>query len=154
MGHSIKKVDIDNVDIRLRKGNLESKLTYANALRQDKKGGNEMAKKIVSTTFCLVIVSIVALTLFGTHASAQDAPVVSEAGPMINFKVLAGLIIEGVVFSIVGLIVLMIGYKVFDWATPYDLNRQIAEDNNTAAGIAVAGVLVALGIIVAAAMGG
>ena len=113
-----------------------------------------MAKKIVSTTFCLVIVSIVAMTLFGTHASAQDAPVVSEAGPMINFKVLAGLIIEGVVFSIVGLIVLMIGYKVFDWATPYDLNRQIAEDNNTAAGIAVAGVLVALGIIVAAAMGG
>ena len=117
-----------------------------------------MAKRIVSTTFCLVIVSIVALTLFGTHASAQDAPVVSEDGPMppsmINFKVLAGLIIEGVVFSIVGLIVLMIGYKVFDWATPYDLNRQIAEDNNTAAGIAVAGVLVALGIIVAAAMGG
>ena len=39
-------------------------------------------------------------------------------------------------------------------ATPYDLNRQIAEDNNVAAGIAVAGVLVSLGIIVAAAMGG
>ncbi len=113
-----------------------------------------MAKKIVSTTFCLVIVSIVAMTLFGTHANAQDAPVVTADGPMINFKVLAGLIIEGVVFSIVGLIVLMIGYKVFDWATPYDLNRQIAEENNTAAGVAVAGVLIALGIIVAAAMGG
>ena len=112
-----------------------------------------MAKKIVSTTFCLVIVSLVAITLLGTHAHAQNAAV-PEEGPMINFKVLAGLIIEGVVFSVVGLIVLMIGYKVFDWATPYDLNRQIAEENNTAAGVAVAGVLIALGIIVAAAMGG
>lgn len=116
-----------------------------------------MAKKIVSTTFCLVIVSLFALTLLGMHAHAQNAAV-PEEGPMpeniINFKVLAGLIIEGVVFSIVGLIVLMLGYKVFDWATPYDLNRQIAEENNTAAGVAVAGVLIALGIIVAAAMGG
>ncbi|MYF55351.1 DUF350 domain-containing protein, partial [Candidatus Poribacteria bacterium] len=54
---------------------------------------------------------------------------------------------------IVGLIILMIGYKVFDLATPYDLNRQIAEENNVAAGIAVAGVIVSLGIIVHAARG-
>ncbi len=112
-----------------------------------------MAKKIVSTTFCLVLVTIVALALFSTHANAQDAAEAQGEEPMVNFKVLTGFIIEGVVFSIVGLIVLMIGYKVFDWATPYDLNRQISEENNTAAGIAVAGVLVSLGIIVAAAMG-
>ena len=74
---------------------------------------------------------------------------------------MGGFIIEGVVFSIVlsstetsdnsdGRL-----YKVFDVATPgYDLNRQIAEENNVAAGVAVAGVLVSLGIIVAAAMGG
>lgn len=111
-----------------------------------------MAKKLVFTTFILVTVAIVAFTMFAHNASAQSDAAAVDA-PMIDFKVLGGFIIEGVVFSIVGLIVLMVGYKVFDMATPYDLNRQIAEENNTAAGIAVAGVLISLGIIVAAAMG-
>ncbi|MCY3549018.1 MAG: DUF350 domain-containing protein [Candidatus Poribacteria bacterium] len=111
-----------------------------------------MAKKIVFTTFILVAVAIVAFTLFSHNAIAQSDAASGEV-PMVDFKVLGGFIIEGIVFSIVGLIILMIGYKVFDMATPYDLNRQIAEENNTAAGIAVAGVLVSLGIIVAAAMG-
>ena len=112
-----------------------------------------MVKKIVFTTFVLVAVAIVAFVMFTHNASAQDDAAAADA-PMVNFKVLGGFIIEGVVFSIVGLIVLMVGYKVFDVATPYDLNRQIAEENNVAAGVAVAGVLVSLGIIVAAAMGG
>ena len=110
-------------------------------------------RKIVFTTFVLVAVAIVAFVMFTHNASAQDDAAPANA-PMVDFKVLGGFIIEGVVFSIVGLIILMVGYKVFDVATPYDLNRQIAEENNTAAGIAVAGVLVSLGIIVAAAMGG
>ena len=111
-----------------------------------------MAKKIVFTTFILVTVAIVAFVVFSHNAIAQSDAVAGDA-PMIDFKVLGGFIIEGIVFSIVGLIILMVGYKVFDMATPYDLNRQIAEENNTAAGIAVAGVLISLGIIVAAAMG-
>ena len=111
-----------------------------------------MAKKIVFTTFSLVTVAIVAFIMSAHNASAQNDAAAANV-PMIDFKVLGGFIIEGVVFSIVGLIVLMVGYKVFDMATPYDLNRQIAEENNTAAGIAVAGVLISLGIIVAAAMG-
>ena len=112
-----------------------------------------MAKKIVFTTFVLVTVTIVALVMFTHNANAQADAAAADA-PMVDFKVLGGFIIEGVVFSIVGLVVLMVGYKVFDVATPYDLNRQIAEENNVAAGVAVAGVLVSLGIIVAAAMGG
>ena len=112
-----------------------------------------MAKKIVFTTLMLVTLSMVAFVLFTHTANAQADTAAMADAPMIDFKVLGGFIIEGIVFSIVGLIVLMVGYKVFDMATPYDLNRQIAEENNTAAGIAVAGVLISLGIIVAAAMG-
>ena len=112
-----------------------------------------MAKKIALTTLTLVTMALVAFVLFTHNANAQDDTVAVD-GPMVNFKALGGFIVEGVVFSIVGLIILMVGYKVFDMATPYDLNRQIAEENNTAAGVAVAGVLISLGIIVAAAMGG
>ncbi len=111
------------------------------------------AKKIVSATFCLVMVSLCVFAIFVTTTMAQDDGAAAEETSLLNFKALGVLIIEGIIFSIVGLVVLMVGYKVFDMATPYDLNKQIAEENNVAAGIAVAGVLVSLGIIVAAAMG-
>ena len=111
-----------------------------------------MAKQIVFTTLILVTAAIAGFVLFTHNANAQADAAAVDA-PMIDFKAMGGFIIEGIVFSIVGLIILMVGYKVFDMATPYDLNRQIAEENNTAAGVAVAGVLISLGIIVAAAMG-
>ncbi len=113
-----------------------------------------MAKQIVFTTFIFVAVAIFAMTLLSHTAAAQSDAGASTEARMLNFELWGKWIIEGVILSIVGLIVLMAGYKVFDMATPYDLNRQIAEENNTAAGIAVAGVLISLGIIVAAAMGG
>ncbi len=111
-----------------------------------------LAKRIVSITLCLVMVSLCVFAVFVTTANAQDGDTPSEDS-LFPWKVIARDIILVAVFSIVGLIILMVGYKVFDLATPYDLNRQIAEENNVAAGIAVAGVLVSLGIIVAAAMG-
>ena len=91
---------------------------------------------------------------WSTPANAQEAGegAVADA-TFLDFKHLALLIVESVVFSIVGVIVLMVGYKIFDLVTPFDLDHQIAEDNNTAAGIAVAGVIIALGLIVAAAVG-
>ncbi len=110
------------------------------------------AQRIVSTTFCLVMVALCVFAVFVTTANAQEEGAAEETS-LLNFTALGILIIEGIIFSIVGLVILMVGYKIFDLATPYDLNRQIAEENNTAAGIAVAGVLVSLGIIVAAAMG-
>ena len=110
------------------------------------------AKRIVSLTFALVMISLCVFTVFITSVSAQDDDTQPEAQGLFEWKGIARDIILVTIFSIVGLIILMIGYKVFDMATPYDLNRQIAEENNTAAGIAVAGVLVSLGIIVAAAM--
>ena len=111
------------------------------------------AKRIVSLTFALVMISIVAFAIVATQAIAQDAEDGADDTALFPWKVIATDIILVAIFSIVGLIILMIGYKVFDLATPYDLNRQIAEENNVAAGIAVAGVIVSLGIIVHAAMG-
>lgn len=111
------------------------------------------AQRIVSTTLCLVMVSLCVFAVLVTTAKAQDDAPAAEEAQLFDWIAIARDIILVVVFSIIGLIILMIGYKVFDMATPYDLNRKIAEENNTAAGIAVAGVLISLGIIVAAAMG-
>ena len=111
-----------------------------------------MAKKIVLLSFCIAIGCIIAASMWSTPANAQETGEAADAA-FIDFKHLTLLVIESVVFSIVGVIVLMVGYKIFDLVTPFDLDHQIAEDNNTAAGIAVAGVIIALGLIVAAAVG-
>ena len=115
-----------------------------------------MAKKIVRIALCLAIVWIVSAAVLSTHVRAQEAAGQATMGtaPMLNIKVLVGLVIESVVFSVVGLIILLIGYKIFDAVTPYHLNHEIAEDNNTAAGVAIAGLLIALGLIVSHAISG
>ena len=80
------------------------------------------------------------------NAAAQD-----DAGALFGPDMVHGLVGAGV-YSILGFIILMIGFKIFDIVTPFDLNKEIAEDDNPAAGIVVAGMMVALGIIVAAAI--
>jgi uncharacterized membrane protein YjfL (UPF0719 family) len=114
-----------------------------------------MATKIVRISFCLAIVWIISAAVLSTHVRAQDSAIQASvsAAPLLNVKILIGLVIESVVFSVVGLIVLLVGYKIFDMVTPYHLNHEIANDNNTAAGVAIAGLLIALGLIVAAAIG-
>lgn len=110
------------------------------------------AQRIVATTLCLVMVSLCVFAVFTSTVRAQEEGV-AEQSSMFDLRGITRDIILVVVFSIVGLIILMVGYKVFDMATPYDLNKQIAEENNVAAGVAVAGVIISLGLIVMAAMG-
>ena len=110
------------------------------------------AQRLVATTICLVMISVCVFAVFTATVRAQEEGVAEEVS-MFDLRVITRDILLVVVFSIVGLIILMIGYKVFDMATPYDLNKQIAEENNVAAGVAVAGVIISLGIIVMAAMG-
>ncbi len=110
------------------------------------------AQSIVVTTICLVLVSLCVFAVFTTTVRAQEEGAAEEVS-MFDLRGITRDIILVVVFSIVGLIILMVGYKVFDMATPYDLNKQIAEENNVAAGVAVAGVIISLGLIVMAAMG-
>ena len=56
-------------------------------------------------------------------------------------------IILMVVYSGVGLVLLMVAYRLVDAFAPFDLEKKIAEDNSTAAALFVAGVFVALGWI-------
>jgi len=110
----------------------------------------KMSKKMVKFAFCfaLCLVVFASLTQAQTPEQVIDEDVPGDEG----IGALVRPLIGSIVFSIVGLIVLVIGYKIFDLVTPYNLNKEIAEENNTAAGVAVAGVLIALGLIVAAAI--
>ena len=55
-------------------------------------------------------------------------------------------------FSGIGIVVAITGYKLFDKCTPGDMNKEIIENKNIAAAIVAAAVILGVSIIVAAAM--
>ena len=61
-------------------------------------------------------------------------------------------ILLSLVYSLLGIAILILGFKVLDLVTPFSLSKEIAEDDNVAAGVLVAGMMIGLGIIIAAAI--
>lgn len=58
-----------------------------------------------------------------------------------------------VLFGIAGIIMAIVGYKVFDLFTPGNLHAEIFENKNVAAGILAGSVIIGVSLILAAAMG-
>jgi uncharacterized membrane protein YjfL (UPF0719 family) len=59
-------------------------------------------------------------------------------------------IILMVVYGGIGMVLLMVAYRLVDAFAPFDLEKKIAEDNSTAAALFLVGMFVALGIILGA----
>jgi uncharacterized membrane protein YjfL (UPF0719 family) len=98
-----------------------------------------------------LVVSALMVMVAATVAAQEPSGAASAAGGLFGAEMLHDLV-AAVIYSILGIIILMIGFKVLDIVTPFDLNKEIAEDDNPAAGVVVAGMMIALGIIVAAAI--
>ncbi|MDJ1468788.1 DUF350 domain-containing protein [Cytophagaceae bacterium DM2B3-1] len=59
-----------------------------------------------------------------------------------------------IIYSVIGLIMCVIGFKVVDWLIPGHLARQIAEEKNVAAALVAAALILGICIIIAAAIAG
>ena len=59
-----------------------------------------------------------------------------------------------VLFSAVGIVAAIAGYKLFDKCTPGDLHNEIVQNKNVAAAIVAGAVILGVCIIIAAAMVG
>ncbi len=71
---------------------------------------------------------------------------------MIDWGREAFLFVSSIVYAILGGLLLLIAYRVFDMTTPQDLGRQIFEEHNVAAGIMAGAFLIALALIISAAI--
>lgn len=56
-------------------------------------------------------------------------------------------VLSSVVFGLLGIIIMMLSYKAIDWVIPADLNKEI-EKGNLAAGVVIAGVFIAIAMII------
>lgn len=51
-------------------------------------------------------------------------------------------------YGFLGMAMLFVGYKIFDWLIPYDIQKEIFENKNIAAAIFMGLVLVSVAIII------
>lgn len=59
-------------------------------------------------------------------------------------------ILSAIVFGLVGILLMVLGYKAFDWITPkLDVQKELAENHNIAVAIVIAAVLIGVSLLVA-----
>ncbi|HYM25747.1 MAG TPA: DUF350 domain-containing protein [Vicinamibacterales bacterium] len=71
---------------------------------------------------------------------------------MTVFDNLGSNFVAAVVFALLGVVLFVVGFIIFDKLTPGSLWKELLEDQNTALGNLMAGVAIALAIIIAAAI--
>ncbi len=62
---------------------------------------------------------------------------------------LANEFIATIIYATLALALMFLGYKFFDWITPYDFSEEI-EEKNPAIGAVIAGIFIAVAIIIKA----
>ena len=64
-------------------------------------------------------------------------------------KLLYG-VIATIIFGVLGIALMLLGFKAFDWITPkIDLQEELAKNHNIAVAIVIAAVLLGISVILA-----
>ncbi|HWP47946.1 MAG TPA: DUF350 domain-containing protein [Candidatus Limnocylindrales bacterium] len=61
-----------------------------------------------------------------------------------------GAFIASVFSALLGILLFILAYKVYDLIVPFDLTKELEEDQNIAVGIVIAGMIIGISIIIAA----
>ena len=69
-----------------------------------------------------------------------------------TYENLASNFVAALVFAMLGVVLFVVGFMIFDKLTPGSLWKELLEDENVALGNLMAGVAIALAIIIAAAI--
>jgi uncharacterized membrane protein YjfL (UPF0719 family) len=61
-------------------------------------------------------------------------------------------IVGSVLYSAIGIVIFIVAYKLMEWFLPFDVDKELSEDQNVAVGVVVGSVLIGLAVIIAAAI--
>lgn len=73
---------------------------------------------------------------------------------MIDWGHILGAAIGCVVYSGIGLAAFLIAFMAIEKVTPFSITKEIEEDQNTAVGIVLGSIIIAIGMIISAAISG
>lgn len=64
-----------------------------------------------------------------------------------------GAVVSTLIFGLLGIVLIVFGFKVFDWLTPrIDIEDQLAQKHNVAVAIVIAAAILGASIVVAAVL--
>ena len=63
-------------------------------------------------------------------------------------------LIISIIYAALGMVLLWIGYKIFDLVTPSDMQKKIFEEGNVAVAITVGAFILGLAVVIGAAIHG
>jgi putative membrane protein len=63
------------------------------------------------------------------------------------------MLLWSVIYGLIGIVLTIGGYKIFDWITPIDVERELGEKQNIAVAIVAAAVILGIALVVSAAIG-
>jgi putative membrane protein len=81
-------------------------------------------------------------------AILQAAPAAAAAQPAPLWR----LMLDAALFGLSGIVLLIIGYYLWELITPYNLRREIHENRNIAVAIVVAAFILGMAIVIAASL--
>ncbi len=61
-------------------------------------------------------------------------------------------ILASIAYSAVGTAIFIVAYKLMERILPFDLDKELSEDHNTAVGILIGSIMIGLAIIIAASI--
>jgi uncharacterized membrane protein YjfL (UPF0719 family) len=82
-------------------------------------------------------------------SAAFAAQIVPGASSVSHPRSLLDQVVSTIAFSVLGIILAIVGFKAFDLAIKFDIEREICEKNNIAAAILAAAVVLGICLIVA-----
>ena len=56
-------------------------------------------------------------------------------------------------YGLVGIVLTLLGFKLFDVITPFSLSKELSEDENTAVAIVTGAVIIAVALVASRAIG-
>jgi len=71
-----------------------------------------------------------------------------------NWEAIGHAAVSSLVFSLIGIVVFAFAFVLMTKVAPFSVKKEIEEDQNTALGIIMAGVIIGVAIIIAAAVHG
>lgn len=61
-------------------------------------------------------------------------------------------LLASVGYSAIGIVIFIVAYKAMERILPFNLDKELAEDQNTAVGVVIGSIMLGLAIIIAAAI--
>jgi uncharacterized membrane protein YjfL (UPF0719 family) len=78
----------------------------------------------------------------------------SFTGLVVPLDQLANLVLQTLIFSIIGVVIFAIAFWIIVKATPFSVRKEIEEDQNVAIAIVIGAIIIGIALVVAAAIQG